>query len=96
MRVCDECGRNHYGTGKLCSTCYKRKRDESMSFSSREYELGKPVNVILMKMIDIHYLCSCTWVFDHNTGMHRLKYRHMACQVMHWHKEMEKKSQNAA
>lgn len=94
MKVCDDCGRNHYGTGNYCSSCYKRRRNEGVN-RNREYEIGKPSTTILMKMIDIHYLCNCTWVYDHSTGLHRLKYRNMGCIAMYWHNTIMNSSVNS-
>lgn len=54
----------------------------------RKGDIGKPDGVILLRFIEIHYLCQCTWVYDHNTKLHRLKYVNSACLVMYWHKQL--------
>lgn len=47
---------------------------------------GEPNGLYLIPLEDIHYLCNCTWVFDHAHGKHRLKYRSTACPVQSWHR----------
>lgn len=51
---------------------------------------GEPNGVYVLPLTDIHYLCNCTWVFDHVYGMNRLKYRSMACPVQSWHSSLSK------
>jgi len=86
MAIC-ECGRTYFSKAKFCHKCAKqRKIDNDMN--ERQGGEGKPKILILLSYNEIHYLCQCTWVYDHNSKLHRLKYMNMACTVMYWHKQL--------
>lgn len=54
-------------------------------------DLGRPTQLIFMKLEDIHYLCICTWILIPSTGLHKLKYKNTACIATYWHNQIERK-----
>jgi hypothetical protein len=89
-KYCAECGRQIFGSGNYCSRCYREIREHKEMFERVGTDKGKPDRVYLIKFLEIHYLCNCTWVYDIPSKAHRLKYFNMQCLVLPtWHKEMQ-------